>query len=179
LEADDRTVQISTDCRIALESLKNRKIHTHLIEQIRKKIIELENQNWTIEFNWIKAHAGHQGNELADQLAKEAVTSSDNNECYNRIPKSTVKRELSENSVKKWQTEWDCSTKGTITKLYFPKISERLKLKINMTPNFTTMVSGHGNIQSYLYKYKIIDSPTCLCKKGEQTIDHIYFTNVN
>jgi len=37
------------------------------------------------------------------------------------------------------------------------------------------MVSGHGNIKSYLYKYKIIDSPTCLCKKGEQTIDHIIY----
>jgi ribonuclease HI len=27
-------------------------------------------QNWKIEFNWIKAQAGHKGNELADQLAK-------------------------------------------------------------------------------------------------------------
>jgi hypothetical protein len=86
-----------------------------------------------------------------------------------------VKRELSKNNVKKWQTEWDCSTKGTITKLFFPKISERLKLKINITPNFTTMVSGHGNIKSYLYKYKIIDSPTCLCNKGEQTLDHVLY----
>jgi CRISPR/Cas system-associated endoribonuclease Cas2 len=166
---------ISTDSRIALESLKNPKIHTHLIEQIRKKVIKLENQNWTIEFKWIKAHAGNQGNELVDQLAKEAASSSDYNECYNRIPKSAVKCELSENSFKNWQTEWDCSTKGAITKLYFPKITDRLKLKINVTPNFTTMVSGHGNIKSYLYKYNIIDSATCLCKKGEQTIDHIIY----
>ena len=58
LDTDERTVQILTDSRIALESLKN---HTHLTEQIRKKIIELENRKWTLEFNWIKAHAGHQG----------------------------------------------------------------------------------------------------------------------
>jgi len=62
-------------------------------------------------------------------------------------------------------TEWDCKTKSAITKLYFPKIADRLKLKINVTPNFTTLVTGHGNIRSYLYKYKIIDSPTCSCKK--------------
>ena len=35
------------------------------------------------------------------------------------------------------------------------------------------MVTGHGNIKSYLYKYKIIDSPMCPCKNGEQTTDHM------
>ena len=48
LDTDERTVQILTDSRIALESLKNRKSHAHLIEQIRKKVIELENHKWTI-----------------------------------------------------------------------------------------------------------------------------------
>ena len=70
--------------------------------------------------------------------------------CYNKIPKSTVKSELGENNVKMWQSEWDSTTKGAITKLYFPKIADRLKLKINVTPNFTTMVTAHGNIKSYL-----------------------------
>jgi len=40
-----------TDSRIAMESLKNRKSHKHLIEKIRRKVIELERQNWKIEFN--------------------------------------------------------------------------------------------------------------------------------
>ena len=37
------------------------------------------------------------------------------------------------------------------------------------------MVTGHGNIKSYLYKYKILDSPMCPCKIGEQTTDHILY----
>jgi hypothetical protein len=48
-------------------------------------------------------------------------------------------------------------------------------LKINVTPNFTTVVTGHGNIKSYLYKYKILESPMCSCKIGEQTVDHMLF----
>ena len=36
-------------------------------------------------------------------------------------------------------------------------------------------MTGHGNIRSYLYKYKIIDRPTCSCKRGEQTIDRIIY----
>jgi len=103
-----------------------------------------------------------------------AATNSDN-ECYKRIPKSTVGRELSDNSVTKWQGEWNYTTKDAITETFFPKITDRLKLKINVTPNFTTMVTGHGNIKSYLYKLKIKDSPMCSCKRVEQTIDHILF----
>jgi len=134
----------------------------------------MENQDWKIEFTWIKAHAGHRRNELADQTAKEAATNSDI-ECYKTIPKSTVRRELSDNSVTKWQGEWDNTTKGAITKSFFPKIVDRLKLKINVTSNFTTMVTGHGNIKAYLYRFKIKDSPMCSWKRGEQTIDHILF----
>jgi len=46
---------------------------------------------------------------------------------------------------------------------------------MRVTPNLTIMVTGHGNIKSYLYKYKIIDSPMCPCKIGEQTTDHILY----
>jgi len=133
------------------------------------------NNNNNNNNNWIKAHAGHQGNELADEIAKEAATNSDIKVCYERIPKSAVKSELSENSETKWQIEWDRTTKGVTTKLYFPKIADRLKLKFRVTPILTMMVTGHGNIKSYLYKYKILDSPMCPCKIGEQTTDHILY----
>ena len=49
-------------------------------------------------------------------------------------------------SETKWQIEWDRTTKGVTTKLYFPKVADRLKLKISVTPNLTMMVTGHGNI---------------------------------
>jgi hypothetical protein len=173
LENTKRTVLISTDSRITLESIKNWKNRTYLIEKIRTKVIEMEMQNWKIDFNWIKAHAGHHGNELPYQLVKEEATSREINECYKRIPKSAVLRELSEHSVTKWQGEWDHTTKGAITKSFFPKIADRLKLKINITSNFTIMVTGHGNIKSYLHKHKILDSPMCFCKNGEQTVGHI------
>jgi hypothetical protein len=48
-------------------------------------------------------------------------------------------------------------------------------MKISVTPNFTTMTTGHGNIKTYLYKYKIIESPMCSCESREQSVDHILF----
>jgi len=48
-------------------------------------------------------------------------------------------------------------------------------MNLNTTPNYTTTVTGHGNINAYLYKYKITDNPACLCRKGPQTVQHIVF----
>jgi len=37
----------------------------------------MENQDRKLKYTWINAHAGHHGNELADQNAKKAATKSD------------------------------------------------------------------------------------------------------
>ena len=98
--------------------LQNPKKHLRLIDPIRTKVIELEEEEWKVDFSWIKAHAGHRGNEMADQLAKEAAGSRTIDECYARKPKSAVLSDLSEQSVEQWQTEWERTTKGVITKSF-------------------------------------------------------------
>ena len=92
-----------------------------------------------------------------------------------KFPKSVVLSELGVISVEKWQREWDKTTKGAITKEYFPVVTERLKMKINISQNFITMVTGHGNIRSYLHRFKISETPICPCGTTDQTIDHLLF----
>ena len=75
-------------------------------------------------FPEIKAHAGNSGNELADQLAKDAV--NNNVICFNKVPKSEIIRQETQRSLAKWQKQWDISTKGQVTNDYFPDITERL-----------------------------------------------------
>jgi hypothetical protein len=133
----------------------------------------LETREWKIRFRWVKAHAGTSGNELADKLAKEASGKTDLLISYNRVPKCIIKRDIEYTSVEIWQREWDTTTKGRITKDYFPKVVERLHTKIHLTQNFTKMVTGHGNIKSYLYRFKIIDAPNCPCGNDNQTTEHI------
>ena len=78
-------------------------------------------------------------------------------------------------SVEKWQKQWDNSTKGSVTKEFFPNIKDRLKMKINLTPNFTAMITAHGKTRSYLHRFKIIESPECPCANGNQTVDHLIY----
>jgi ribonuclease HI len=105
LQTEDKTATIYTDSRMTVDSLKNSKIHILLIEEIRRKLREVEKINWKIQLCWVKAHVGIQGNELVDTLAKEAATKADIIECYKKVPKSVVISELGEISVEKWQRE--------------------------------------------------------------------------
>jgi hypothetical protein len=86
-----------------------------------------------------------------------------------------VLRDLEEESVKKWQREWTQTTKGRTTKEFVPDVAERLKLKINLTQIFTTIVTGHGKTRAYLHRFKIVEKPTCPCGKENQTTAHLLF----
>jgi hypothetical protein len=48
-------------------------------------------------------------------------------------------------------------------------------MKINLTPNFTAMLTGQIKTRSYLYRFKIIESPECSCANGNQTVDHLLY----
>jgi len=73
---------------MTLDKLQNTKIHTYIIEEIRRKIIEMTKRSSEITLCWIKAH----GNELADTQAKKATSNESLTEDCNRIPKSVLTR---------------------------------------------------------------------------------------
>jgi len=63
---------------------------------------------------------------------------------------------------------------GAVSKLFFPKIKERMKTRIPISAEFTPIVTGHGLTRSYLHRFKFIPNSTCPCQiKDKQTINHI------
>ena len=133
----------------------------------------MEKENWHIDFTWIKAHAGNSGNDLADKIAKEAIKNS--KMCYNKIPISEIARQGAEKTIAKWQVQWDATTKGRATKEYLPNVTERLKLKLRLSPKLTAMLTAHGKTKEYLHRFKIIQSSESFCKRGDQTTDHLLY----
>jgi len=79
--------------------------------------------------------------------------------------------EIEEEANQKRQKERGNCTKAAITKQYFPHVQDRLKLKINIILVFTAMVRGHGKYRAYLHRFKLMEHATCVCNKGDQTID--------
>ena len=73
-EDTEKIVVVNTDSKVTLDRLQKRNKHYIQIRNIRKEIKRLDDQKWTVLFNWVKAHVGIEGNEMADRLAKKAAT---------------------------------------------------------------------------------------------------------
>jgi len=144
-----------------------------LIELIREEIRILENNSWVVHFTWVKELNNNSGNELADQLAKEAACDGELKITYNKYPKSAVISELKELGLQTWQREWDCSNKGALTKTLSPKVKDRLAKRLQMCLNLSTVITGHGKLRAYLHKFKIIEDRMCPCEMNPQTTDHL------
>jgi hypothetical protein len=50
------------------------------------------------------------------------------------------------------------TTKGAITKEFFPSVERRLAVNLTLSPKVTTIMTGHGNIRSYLHRLKFMGS---------------------
>ena len=132
----------------------------------------LERANWNTELPWIKAHVGIARNELADRLAKVAASDSDAKIVFNTLPMSTLTSKIEETKLK-WQKEWEECANAGITSFFFPKVHDRQKLKIYITPILTAMVTGHGKTRAYLHRFKILEHSNCHCGNTDQTIEHL------
>jgi hypothetical protein len=85
------------------------------------------------------------GNEIAGRLAKEAT--QNHYVTYSRIPRSAIKKDTRKESIRKWQRQWEETTKGAITNEFFPSVESRLAVNLTLSPKVTIM-TGHGNIRS-------------------------------
>jgi hypothetical protein len=68
---------------------------------------------------------------------------------YRRIPRSAIKKYTWEESIRKWQGQWEETTKGAITKEFFPSVERRLAVNLTLSPKVTAITTGHGNVRSY------------------------------
>ena len=157
-----RSAAVHTESKITLEAIANLRNHQHLVEQIREGVRSLEKDNWSIHFTWVKAHDDNLGNEIADQLVKNTASRKDGETAYSRTPKSEVIKVIQEKGELLWQQEWNDSTKGEITKSFFPDIGERKSKRLQMGIKLSTIVTGHGTLGSYYYRFKIKDDPRCV-----------------
>ena len=121
--------------------------------KLGEKQYHWENTTGIVTFTWIRAHVGHYGKELADKLAKEAAGKDIIS--YNKIPICEIAQQLRETSLKKWQMQWDKTTKALTTKEFLSKY----KGQIEHQNNFNTKLHGICDIS---WQNQVVPTQTAL-----------------
>ena len=159
--------RIHCDSQAAIKAVCSRNTSDALALNIQKSI---QTAGIHICIIWVKAHVGNAGNEMADQLAKEATKGE--SIYYHLDPISYGLRFLKLIMTKDWNIAWKTAIKGRTTAAFFPSIEDRRNC--HFLPNYvqTQFLTGHGRFAAYLERRKIHSSDRCIC--GErQTAEHV------
>ncbi|CAH2210239.1 jg22693, partial [Pararge aegeria aegeria] len=120
LDRREGSFGIYSDSKSALETISNNDSKHHLAVQSRSNIKASILQNKEISLFWIKAHAGLEGNERADALAKDAAKKMKTIPNYDQCPVSFVKRQIRKESLEEWNRRYMAGETAGITKVFFP-----------------------------------------------------------
>lgn len=178
---------------LALESAK-KKEKPYLIWEICKESLELERNSKRISLFWIPAHVGIQGNERADQEAREACVSGLDTDLL--MPGSDLRSGWKDrlfDDLHEWALERG-NQKGKYFFQWFFKPSrkpwflqrkgrEKKRRNKNKAVSFdrkevvsiNRLRSGHTSLLESLWLHNIVDSPQCDCGMGVQSANHIFW----
>jgi ribonuclease HI len=162
----------------------------HLIDTLHKYIDVLKNGNHNLQITlkWVPGHKGVEGNELADEQAKKAITEGSSNEhelpVQLKLPlprsKSAILCAYYEKLKRKAHKMWQKSprfgrmhkTDPTSPSKAYVKLIAGLPRRIAST--LTQLRTGHAQLAKHLHRIKRADSPICpACLQGVETIQHL------
>lgn len=133
------SITIASDCLSVLTNLKancsSDPIHNLIVKHARAS-------RCNITFRWVKAHCGIYGNECADSLAKEALTSPDTSI---QLPFSWnhLKRELSKEAHDMWKSMWLDTPTASHIKQFFNDFIDHSKTHIIFNVYNAAIYSGN------------------------------------
>ena len=127
---------------------------------------------------WIKAHVGHEGNEIADSQAKLGASRKEVT-CVTPKPWGTIKNEISDRVNEEWNTRWSNTQKHDATK-FFWKHPDKNKSRgiLNLCRADLSIlikaITGQNFLAYHQSKINFEISKTCrLCEEGDETFIHL------
>ena len=158
-EADNikPNVVILTDALSVLEALGNPK-KTYL-NPLREMIARLKGKTKVV-FQWIPAHCGIPGNEVADKLAKEGAS-------LEQVDRKTTFQDAKTFIKRKSKRNWLDSHKDYNRKDPYYHLSREDQVII------FRLRTGHNKLHSHLHRLNLCPSDLCSCGLMPMTAEHL------
>ena len=174
---------IFTDSKSALQLIAScPKTYVNVVTEI-KKILGRLNRQRQVVLHWIRGHTQIMGNEIADKLAKKAVTND--RSVYHRLLKEVVLSLLNVKFLEYWDQQWKCDVQYTGKGSDLYKVRDNIRQKIQIRElkcrRYEKILYrirlGHVGLKKCLYRIGIADSAMCsYCNSQmEETIEHYLF----
>lgn len=175
----NKEIAILSDSQAALRAISSTKINSRLVWECVEKLNRLSRQN-KVNLYWIPGHAGIEGNEHADELAKQgASTPMPGPEPYCGLSYQELKRQIRSKYIEKATKEWKKNPGMRQSKILIggyngKRAKELLTLKRSEVRAITGLLTGHCKLGGHLLKIGIGQEGECrFCKQAEETPQHI------
>jgi hypothetical protein len=150
---------------------------TEQIQKILSEINNIESDGKSVRFSFNSRDYESEGLSSAKELSKAGSVAHRFID-YDGIPFSYLRKSLQEKHMNIWNNRWHDSSKGDLTREFFPTVSHRIAEKKHFVPNFelTQFISNHGKFNNYLFRFKLRNDTKCdRCGALEEDIKHIIF----
>ena len=177
-EMGTENVTIFSDSMSGLHALAGIQTKSKVVKNCIENLNKL-GETCHIELKWVKGHASHTGNEIADFLAKTGSTNE-----LNKVdlppPKGIAAKKIFDAMYIKWNQRWKSSTEFRQTKLFFPEIDRK---KSNTLCNLdrkslglmVQILTGHNRLHYHESKVNTMqeDSSCRFCQWEDETSWHL------
>ena len=174
-------INFYVDSQAAILALNKYIVTSAAVAASKNKLSELGDSN-KVTINWIKAHVGHKGNEIADRLAKRGANLIDDiDEPIIPVATQVIKRKIDVWAENKHKHRWKSKRKHILekyeykeTKIFLPEPAGRIWKQLkNLTRReariCTAMITGHSLLQKHMVRMKKADFPDCeQCMEWEE-----------
>lgn len=174
-------IAICTDNQGVIKALSKEKINSKLVNECFDNLNSLAVNN-DVTIIWVPGHTGIDGNEQADNLAKQGTAKQFvGPEPFCGVTYSMVKTENKALLSKKKNEYWNSVTGKKFTKLMikepsFQRANWLSNLRRKQLRIMLMFLTGHGTFKAHLFKMSIGNSDLCrFCSKEVETAEHLLF----
>ena len=168
-DTHNKNIIIYSDSQAAIRALDKTMIKHTTVKTCHENLTKLTDKGNKVTVSWIPGHRGHDGNELADALAKMGTESP---KLFNHIktPALTIKLLILRHYKKETLAEFylkpklseECLKPMKAFLQHHKKITKEIQhLNKQDTAILTKILTGHNNLNNHAYRAKLADSPKC------------------